>query len=159
MLTIGQDLIDAMVSHARADHPDEACGVIAGPDGSDTPTRFIPMLNAARQQRINTDLGLAAFEELQAAGTTTEPYLPYVIGTLYENRIPNLTRTKTQLAAAETPDAAKIAEVTAQIDDAKAKAIAAYQATITQAGSDTDIQARIDALQAPASTSTTLTPQ
>lgn len=48
MLTIGQDLIDAMVSHARADHPDEACGVIAGPDGSDTPTRFIPMLNAAR---------------------------------------------------------------------------------------------------------------
>src|SRR2546428_9090831 len=25
--------------HARADHPDEACGVIAGPDGSDRPER------------------------------------------------------------------------------------------------------------------------
>ena len=37
-----------MVAHARADHPDEACGVIAGPEGSDTPTRFIPMVNAAR---------------------------------------------------------------------------------------------------------------
>lgn len=48
MLTIRQDLIDAMVAHARADHPDEACGVIAGPVGSDQPTRFIPMINAAR---------------------------------------------------------------------------------------------------------------
>ena len=37
-----------MVAHARADHPDEACGVIAGTAGSDTPVRFIPMLNAAR---------------------------------------------------------------------------------------------------------------
>lgn len=48
MLAIRQDLIDAMVAHARADHPDEACGVIAGPDGSDRPERFIPMVNAAR---------------------------------------------------------------------------------------------------------------
>ena len=48
MLRISQDLIDAMVAHARADHPDEACGVIAGPAGSDSPERFIPMLNAAR---------------------------------------------------------------------------------------------------------------
>jgi proteasome lid subunit RPN8/RPN11 len=37
-----------MVAHARRDHPDEACGVIAGPDGSDRPERFVPMLNAAR---------------------------------------------------------------------------------------------------------------
>lgn len=37
-----------MVAHARRDHPDEACGVIAGAEGSDRPERFIPMLNAAR---------------------------------------------------------------------------------------------------------------
>ena len=48
MLTIRQDLVDAMVAHARADHPDEACGVIAGPVDSDRPERFIPMVNAAR---------------------------------------------------------------------------------------------------------------
>lgn len=48
MLVIRQDLIDAMVAHARADHPDEACGIIAGPEGSETPERFVPMLNAAR---------------------------------------------------------------------------------------------------------------
>jgi [CysO sulfur-carrier protein]-S-L-cysteine hydrolase len=48
MLAISQELIDAMVEHARRDHPDEACGIIAGPEGSDTPQRFVPMVNAAR---------------------------------------------------------------------------------------------------------------
>lgn len=48
MLRISKTHVDAIVAHARADHPDEACGVIAGPAGSDTPTRFIPMVNAAR---------------------------------------------------------------------------------------------------------------
>ena len=36
------------MAHARRDHPDEACGVIAGPAGSESPERFIPMDNAAR---------------------------------------------------------------------------------------------------------------
>ncbi|MCV7171158.1 M67 family metallopeptidase [Mycobacterium manitobense] len=48
MLTIRADLVDAMVAHARADHPDEACGIIAGPEGSDRPERFVAMLNAER---------------------------------------------------------------------------------------------------------------
>lgn len=48
MLTIRGDLVDAMVEHARADHPDEACGIIAGPEGSDRPERHIAMLNAER---------------------------------------------------------------------------------------------------------------
>ncbi len=48
MLTIRRDLVDAMVAHARADHPDEACGVIAGPEGSDRPERFVAMANAER---------------------------------------------------------------------------------------------------------------
>ncbi len=48
MLTISRALYDKIVAHARADHPDEACGVIAGPAGSGRPDRFIPMLNAER---------------------------------------------------------------------------------------------------------------
>ena len=48
MLEIPKDLYDKIVAHARADHPDEACGLIAGPVGSDRPQRFIPMTNAAR---------------------------------------------------------------------------------------------------------------
>ncbi len=48
MLRISQDLVDQIVSHAKADHPDEACGVVAGAIGTDIPERFIPMVNAAR---------------------------------------------------------------------------------------------------------------
>ena len=48
MLTISRELRDKIVAHARKDHPDEACGVLAGPAGSDRPERFIPMTNAAR---------------------------------------------------------------------------------------------------------------
>ncbi|MER6831788.1 M67 family metallopeptidase [Streptosporangium sp. NPDC000563] len=48
MLTISRELVDRIIAHARADHPDEACGVIAGPVGSDSPERFIAMENAER---------------------------------------------------------------------------------------------------------------
>jgi [CysO sulfur-carrier protein]-S-L-cysteine hydrolase len=48
MLTLSGALRAAVIAHARADHPDEACGVIAGPAGSDRPERFIPMTNAER---------------------------------------------------------------------------------------------------------------
>lgn len=48
MLTITRELLDLVIAHARADHPDEACGVIAGQAGSDRPERFIAMTNAQR---------------------------------------------------------------------------------------------------------------
>ena len=47
MLRIEQETYDAIVAHAKKDHPDEACGVVAGPEGSDRPERFVPMVNAA----------------------------------------------------------------------------------------------------------------
>lgn len=69
MLNISQVLVDQMLGHARADHPDEACGVIAGAAGSDNPTRFIPMVNAARSPTFyefdSTDL-LKLYRELDA---------------------------------------------------------------------------------------------
>jgi proteasome lid subunit RPN8/RPN11 len=48
VLTIDQATYDAIVAHARKDHPDEACGVVAGPEGSNRPERVIPMANAVR---------------------------------------------------------------------------------------------------------------
>lgn len=47
-MRIPNQMAVAIVAHARADHPDEACGIIAGPVGTDTPTRLIPMMNAER---------------------------------------------------------------------------------------------------------------
>jgi proteasome lid subunit RPN8/RPN11 len=48
MLVIAQATVDEIAAHARRDHPDEACGVVAGPAGSDRPERMIAMVNAAR---------------------------------------------------------------------------------------------------------------
>ena len=42
MLTIDQETFEAIVAHAKRDHPDEACGVVAGPAGSDRPERMVP---------------------------------------------------------------------------------------------------------------------
>jgi proteasome lid subunit RPN8/RPN11 len=47
VLTIDRATYDAIVAHAKRDHPDEACGIVAGPEGSDRPVRFVPMTNAA----------------------------------------------------------------------------------------------------------------
>jgi proteasome lid subunit RPN8/RPN11 len=48
VLVIRADLVEAIVAHARRDHPDEACGILVGPEGSDRPERHIPMINAER---------------------------------------------------------------------------------------------------------------
>jgi len=47
VLTISQALVDEIVAHAKRDHPDEACGMVVGAEGSDRPERFVPMINAA----------------------------------------------------------------------------------------------------------------
>ena len=67
MLTISRQLIDLVVAHARADHPDEACGVIAGPAGTDHPERFIAMANAERSPtfyRFDSMEQLAVWREM-----------------------------------------------------------------------------------------------
>jgi Predicted metal-dependent protease of the PAD1/JAB1 superfamily len=48
VLTIGREIVDAIIAHARRDHPDEACGIVAGPIGSDDPVRHVAMDNAER---------------------------------------------------------------------------------------------------------------
>ncbi len=70
MLVIKADLVEAMVAHARADHPDEACGIIAGPEGSDRPMRFVPMINAERSPtfyRFDSGEQLRLWREMEAA--------------------------------------------------------------------------------------------
>ena len=48
MLTLDAAVRNAVVAHARRDHPDEACGLIVGPIGSGRPERVVEMVNAAR---------------------------------------------------------------------------------------------------------------
>ena len=62
MLTIDATILDAIVAHARRDHPDEACGVVAGEVGSDRATRHIPMENS---ERSSTFYRFDAMEQLR----------------------------------------------------------------------------------------------
>lgn len=70
MLRIRDDLVNAMVAHARADHPDEACGIIAGPEGVDRPERIVAMLNAERSPtfyRFDSGEQLRVWRQMDAA--------------------------------------------------------------------------------------------
>ncbi|GAA2037319.1 M67 family metallopeptidase [Catenulispora yoronensis] len=78
MLTIPQEIYDAIIAHARADHPDEACGIVAGPEGSDRPERFVPMTNAERSPtfyRLDADEQFKVWKEMDARDE--EPVIVY----------------------------------------------------------------------------------
>ena len=62
MLTISQEIYDAIVAHARKDHPYEACGIVAGPLGSDRAERFVPMINVEASM---TFYNLEPYEKLR----------------------------------------------------------------------------------------------
>ncbi|MFC7613364.1 Mov34/MPN/PAD-1 family protein [Actinokineospora soli] len=101
VLQIRRDLVDAMVAHARRDHPDEACGVIAGPEGADRPERFIPMLNAARSPTFyefdSTDL-LRLYRDMESRDE-----VPVVI--YHSHTATEAYPSRTDISYASEPDA------------------------------------------------------
>jgi proteasome lid subunit RPN8/RPN11 len=78
VLTIDRATYDGIVAHAKRDHPDEACGIVAGPEGSDRPERLIEMVNAASSPTFyefdSTEL-LALYKQLWARDE--EPVVVY----------------------------------------------------------------------------------
>jgi len=71
VLKIARDHLDAMIAHAREDHPDEACGVIIGPEGSDAPTRLVRMINAERSPtffRFEPQEQFALYKQISTTG-------------------------------------------------------------------------------------------
>jgi proteasome lid subunit RPN8/RPN11 len=71
VLKIAREHVDAMIAHAREDHPDEACGVVIGPEGSDLPTRLLRMINAERSPtffRFEPQEQFALYKEMNTRG-------------------------------------------------------------------------------------------
>ena len=69
VLTIARAHVDAIIAHARADFPDEACGVVVGPEGSDSPERYVKMTNAERSPtffQFDSGEQLALYKEMDA---------------------------------------------------------------------------------------------
>ena len=101
MLWLDRASYDAIVAHARADHPDEACGLVALRDGR--PTRVIPMTNVERSPTFYVmDPGelFAAFRSMRDNGEDDEEFVIYHSHTATE-----AYPSRTDISIAAYPDA------------------------------------------------------
>ena len=128
MLVIRADLVDEILAHARRDHPDEACGVVAGPEGSDRPVRFIPMLNAARSPTFyefdSADL-LQLYKELETNGE--EPVVIYHSHTATE-----AYPSRTDIAYAQEPNAHYVLVSTRSEDETEFRSFRILDGEVTE---------------------------
>ena len=128
MLRISREIHDAIVAHARRDHPDEACGVVAGPEGSDRPVRFVPMLNAARSPTFyefdSADL-LALYKEM--AANDEEPVVVYHSHTATE-----AYPSRTDIKLAQEPNAHYVLVSTRSDDETEFRSYRIVEGEVTE---------------------------
>ncbi len=119
---------DAIVAHARRDHPDEACGVVAGPAGSERPERFVPMLNAARSPTFyefdSADL-LRLYREMDARDE--EPVVIYHSHTATE-----AYPSRTDVSLAQEPGAHYVLVSTRDSERAEFRSFRIVDGTVTE---------------------------
>ncbi|MDQ1539536.1 MAG: [CysO sulfur-carrier protein]-S-L-cysteine hydrolase [Actinomycetota bacterium] len=128
MLTIAQETVDEIVRHARRDHPDEACGIVAGPAGTDRPERFVPMVNAARSPTFyefdSLDL-LKLYRDLDDRGE--EPVVVYHSHTATE-----AYPSRTDVAYASEPGAHYVLVSTREPDTVEFRSYRIVDGTVTE---------------------------
>jgi len=128
VLTIDRATYDAIVAHARRDHPDEACGVVTGPEGSDRAVRFIPMLNAARSPTFyefdSADL-LALYKQM--AADDEEPIVIYHSHTATE-----AYPSRTDISYASEPNAHYVLVSTREPDSAEFRSFRIVDGVVTE---------------------------
>jgi [CysO sulfur-carrier protein]-S-L-cysteine hydrolase len=128
VLVIRADLVDAMVAHARADHPDEACGMIAGPEGSDRPERFIKMVNAERSPtfyRFDSGEQLKVHREMESAGE-----VPVVI--YHSHTATEAYPSRTDISLAFEPDAHYVLVSTRDPDEHELRSFRIIDGVVTE---------------------------
>jgi proteasome lid subunit RPN8/RPN11 len=128
MLTIARDLLDRVIAHARADHPDEACGVIAGPAGSDRPDRFVAMTNAERSPtfyRFDSMEQLQVWREMD--DKDEEPVVIYHSHTATE-----AYPSRTDISYAMEPGAHYLLVSTREPDDAEVRSFRILDGAVTE---------------------------
>jgi len=101
-----------------------------------------PLLGAIIKQRDDVDAAIAMLEQVQSDGTSDDPYLPYVLGSFYERK---MTDAPGELA-------------TAEIEELRAQALAAYRLAQEANASDASIQAKITEIEAQSDGSEEETP-
>ncbi len=92
-------MLAAVIAHARRDHPDEACGVIAGKDGA--ATRMFEMENAERSPtfyRFDAKEQLRVWRDMDDADE-----VPFVI--YHSHTATEAHPSRTDISLASEPDA------------------------------------------------------
>lgn len=78
MLVLAKILAQAMVQHALQSRPNECCGILSGPEGSDVAVRWIPMKNVAQSSdffQFSPKEQLKVWREMESDGE--EPIVIY----------------------------------------------------------------------------------
>jgi proteasome lid subunit RPN8/RPN11 len=128
VLNIGRDIVDAIVAHARRDHPDEACGIVAGPIGSDRPVRLVPMTNAERSPtfyRFDSLEQLRVWREMD--GRDEEPVVIY-----HSHSATEAYPSRTDLDLAAEPDAHYLLVSTRDDDDVEIRSFRIVDRVVTE---------------------------
>jgi proteasome lid subunit RPN8/RPN11 len=128
MLTIRRELVDKIIAHARADHPDEACGIIAGPVGSDRPERLVQMENAERSPtfyRFDSLEQLRVWREMDDRDEA-----PVVI--YHSHTATEAYPSRTDVSYASEPDAHYVLVSTADPDDAPFRSFRILDGVVTE---------------------------
>ncbi len=128
MLTLPAALRAKIVAHARADHPDEACGVIAGPAGTGRPERFIPMMNAERSPtfyRFDSIEQLRVWREMEERGE--EPVVIY-----HSHTATAAYPSRTDISYASEPDAHYVLVSTRDADEVEFRSYRIVAGTVTE---------------------------
>jgi proteasome lid subunit RPN8/RPN11 len=128
VLRISRELHDQVVAHARRDHPDEACGIIAGPAGSDDPQRFVEMLNAERSPtfyRFDSMEQFRVWKEMDERDE--EPIVIYHSHTATEAR-----PSRTDINLASEPSAHYVLVSTRETDETEFRSFRIVEGEVTE---------------------------
>ena len=125
MLELPRAMVDQVVAHARRDHPDEACGVIAGRGGA--ATRVVEMANAERSPtfyRFDAQEQLRVWREMDDADEV--PFVVYHSHTATEAH-----PSRTDISLASEPDAHYLL-VSTRSQDAEVRSFRIVDAAVTE---------------------------
>ncbi len=128
VLRIDRALRDAIVAHARRDHPDEACGVVAGPAGTDRPERLVEMTNAERSPtfyRFDSGEQLKVWREMD--DRDEEPVVIY-----HSHTATAAYPSRTDIAYASEPGAHYVLVSTADPDTADFRSFRIVDGVVTE---------------------------
>ena len=119
-------MLAAVVAHARRDHPDEACGVIAGKDGA--ATRMFEMENAERSPtfyRFDAKEQLRVWRDMDDADE-----VPFVI--YHSHTATEAHPSRTDISLASEPDAHYLLVSTREPDAEEVRSFRIVDGVVTE---------------------------